>query len=159
MKTFKRDDVLSYRDMCDAENVQTLQRGMNFRLNSNYSVVLMSQRPNAPYKDGVAEDGQTIIYEGHDVSKTEGSPHPKSIDQPHTLPSGKLTQNGYFLTAVDKFKNGSAPVELVKVYEKILPGVWSLKGIFDLIGYEEAHDGARNVFRFELKLSLKQEIN
>jgi len=28
-----KDDILSYREMCDAENIQTLQRGMNFRLN------------------------------------------------------------------------------------------------------------------------------
>ena len=28
-----QDDILSYREMCDAENVQTLQRGMNYRLN------------------------------------------------------------------------------------------------------------------------------
>ena len=27
-----RDDILSYREMCDAEKIQTLQRGMNFRM-------------------------------------------------------------------------------------------------------------------------------
>jgi len=43
-----QDDILSYREMCDAENVQTLQRGMNYRLNPQYSVILMSQRSNAP---------------------------------------------------------------------------------------------------------------
>src|SRR5215469_3736644 len=64
-----RDDVLSYREMCDAENIQTLQRGMNFRMNPSYSVILMSQRANAPYRDRVYEDGVTIEYEGHDVPK------------------------------------------------------------------------------------------
>ena len=51
-----RDDILSYREMCDAENTQTLQRGMNFRLNPNYSVILMSRRSNAPYQDKVHDD-------------------------------------------------------------------------------------------------------
>ena len=48
-----QDDILSYREMCDAENTQTLQRGMNFQLNPGYSVILMSQRSNAPYQDRV----------------------------------------------------------------------------------------------------------
>ncbi len=42
------DEILSFREMCDAENVQTLQPGMNFRLNASYSVILMSRRSNAP---------------------------------------------------------------------------------------------------------------
>ena len=64
-----QDDILSYREMCDAEDKQTLQRGMNFRINPSYSVILMSQRTNAPYKDKIFDDGITIEYEGHDVSK------------------------------------------------------------------------------------------
>ena len=52
-----KDDILSYREMCDIENVQTLQRGMNYRLNPSYSVILMSQRSNAPYKDKIYDDG------------------------------------------------------------------------------------------------------
>ncbi len=45
-----KDQILLYLQMCDAEKVQTLQRGMNYRLNPDYSVILMSQRTNAPYK-------------------------------------------------------------------------------------------------------------
>ena len=59
------DEILSYREMCDSENVQTLQRGMNFRLSSKYSLILMSQRHNAPYRDKVLPDGITFEYEGH----------------------------------------------------------------------------------------------
>ena len=55
--------------MCDAEGVQTLQRGMNYRLRPNYSVILMSQRSSAPYRDRIYDDGVTIEYEGHDVTK------------------------------------------------------------------------------------------
>lgn len=67
-----KDEIISYREMCDRENVQTLQRGMNFRLNRNYSVILMSQRKNAPYNDKIFDDGFTIEYEGHDIPKKDG---------------------------------------------------------------------------------------
>lgn len=150
-----QDDILSYREMCDAENVQTLQRGMNFRLNPPYSVILMSQRTNAPYRDRIHDDGITIEYEGHDVLKKAYGHNPKSEDQPEKLPSGKLTQNGYFIKAIDEFKNNKQVTEIVKVYEKVFPGVWSLKGFFELVDYKIVNDGKRNVFRFILKLSDK----
>jgi hypothetical protein len=79
-------------------------------------------------------------------------------DQPDKLPNGKLTQNGLFVRAVDNFKKGVSPPELVKVYEKILPGVWSLKGYFDLIDYNIVHDGRRKVFRYILRLSDRGDI-
>jgi len=82
-----RDDILSYREMCDAENVQTLQRGMNFRMRPSYSVILMSQRSNAPYRDRVHDDGITIEYEGHDVPRRSYDHNPKNEDQPDKLPS------------------------------------------------------------------------
>lgn len=154
-----QDDILSYREMCDAENQQTMQRGMNFRMNPGYSVILMSQRSNAPYKDKVHADGITIEYEGHDLSNGIHASHPKLENQPEKLPSGRLTQNGYFIKAVQDFKSGSSPAELVKVYEKVFPGVWSLKGFFDLVDYKVLHDGKRNVFRFILKLSSRAKEN
>src|SRR3989344_6246957 len=106
-----RDDILSYREMCDAENVQTLQRGMNFRLNPLYSVILMSQRSNAPYKDRIYEDGVTVEYEGHDVSRQGYQHDPKSENQPAKLQSGKLTQNGLFIKAVEEFKTQKRDTE------------------------------------------------
>jgi len=154
-----RDDILSYREMCDAENVQTLQRGMNFRLNPLYSVILMSQRSNAPYKDKVYPDGFSIEYEGHDVLKRSYGHNPKNDAQPEKLPSGKLTQNGLFIESIRKYKDGKAKPKPVKVYEKIMNGVWSLKGFFDLIDYKVVHDENRNVFRFLLRLSEKQFAN
>jgi len=151
------DDILSYREMCDAENTQTLQRGMNFRMNPSYSVILMSQRSNAPYQDKVHSDGITIEYEGHDVSRREHNSNPKIENQTEKLPSGKLTQNGMFVKAANEFKEGNDKPELVKVYEKVLPGVWSLKGYFNLIDYKQVNDGKRYVFRFILKLSDRKE--
>ena len=142
--------------MCEIENVQTLQRGMNFRMNPSYSVLLMSQKSNAPYSDKIHSDGITIEYEGHDIAKNY-SENSKEQDQPEKLPSGKLTQNGYFIKAVNEYKENKKQPELVKVYEKIFSGVWSLKGYFDLIDYKIVHDGKRNVFRYILKLSNRKE--
>ncbi len=151
-----QDDILSYREMCDIEGKQTLQRGMNFRLNPYYSVILLSQRSNAPYQDKIHEDGITIEYEGHDVSRQGYQHNPKYENQPAELPSGRLTQNGLFIKAVEEYKAGERKAELVKAYEKIMDGVWSLKGNFELIDYKVIHDGKRNVFRFILKLTDKK---
>lgn len=153
-----RDDVLSYREMCDAESVQTLQRGMNFHLSKFYSVILMSQRSNAPYKDKIHEDGITIEYEGHDSPKKSYFHNPKNENQPERYPSRKLTQNGLFIEAVKKYQEIGNP-EVVKVYEKIMDGVWSLKGYFDLVDYKIVIEGGRNVFKFILRLSKNQKID
>ena len=152
------DQIYSYREMCDIEKVQTLQRGMNFRMNPNYSVILMSRRSNAPYSDSISDDGITIEYEGHDKPKTSYEMNPKLLDQPKQTRNGTLTQNGKFIKAIEKFKNGTSEAEIVKVYEKILPGVWSLKGLFELINYKVKDDGKRNVFVFTLKLSDEQDL-
>jgi hypothetical protein len=110
-----RDEIVSYREMCDREGIQTLQRGMNYRLASSYSVVLMSRRSNAPYRDRILEDGKTIEYEGHDASRVAGGPDPKQMDQPVLLPSSKPTQNGLFVSAVDAYRSGEHDAELVRV--------------------------------------------
>lgn len=146
-----KDQIISYRQMCDAENVQTLQRGMNYRLNANYSVILMSQRRNAPYKDRILKDGLTVEYEGHDVPKTSSQIDPKKIDQPRQTQSGRLTQNGLFAAAVDDYKMGKRKPEIVRVYEKIFSGVWSEKGFFKLIDYKYEARNNRKVFRFFLE--------
>ena len=152
------DQIFSYREMCDVENVQTLQRGMNFRLNPKYSVILMSRRTNAPYTDRIYEDGITIEYEGHDEPKTAYDMNPKEFDQSKKTKFGQLTQNGKFINAIEKQKNSNGNRELVNVYEKIIPGVWSLKGLFDLVDYKEIISDNRKVFRFILKLSTRQDI-
>lgn len=84
-----QNDILSYREMCEAESSQTMQRGMNFRMNPNYSVILMSQRQNAPYNDSIDETRATIEYEGHNALKRPYDHDPKTEDQPKILPSGR----------------------------------------------------------------------
>ncbi len=137
--------------MCDIEHVQTLQRGMNYRMNPEYSVILMSQRSNAPYLDRIHDDGITIEYEGHDIPKTSHDLNPKNFDQPEVTKSGNLTQNGLFINAVNDYKKRKREPEIIRVYEKILPGIWSEKGFFKLLDYKLIHDGKRNVFRFILE--------
>jgi hypothetical protein len=147
-----KDEILTYREMCDQEKIQTLQRGMNFRLSANYSVILMSQRKNAPYRDRIFDDGFAIEYEGHDVPKTEDVKNPKEYDQPRYTKTGNLTQNGKFLDAVEKYKNGEREAEIVRVYEKLIDGVWSEKGFFRLVDCKRKKDDKnRYVFRFILE--------
>ena len=143
-----KDRILLYREMCDQENMQTLQRGMNYRLNDQYSVILMSQRSNAPYNDRVHKDGVTIEYEGHDVPRTKAVPEPKLVDQEAKTAKGTLTQNGLFIEATDRFKAQERPAEIVRVYEKIITGIWSDKGFFQLIDYKRVRSGSRFVYRF-----------
>jgi hypothetical protein len=151
-----KDDILSYREMCDKESVQTLQRGMNFRFSPSYSLILMSQRKNAPYNDEVSDDGTTIYYEGHDSPKTEDTPEPKKLDQPLQTKNGTLTQNGKFVKAIEDFRTGSAS-EKVRVYEKLFSGVWSFKGLFELVDYSYEKLGSRKVFKFKFHLTEETE--
>ncbi|KKR67727.1 MAG: Restriction endonuclease [Microgenomates group bacterium GW2011_GWA2_40_6] len=94
---------------------------------------------------------------GHDEPKTSYDFNPKSVSQPRITKYGKLTQNGLFVDAVDQYKQGKRNPELVKVYEKVLPGVWSMKGYFDLLDYKYEDDGKRNIFVFTLRLNNKVE--
>lgn len=144
-------DVVSYREMCDREGA-SLQRGMNFQLGSSHSVLLMSRRSNAPYADRIEDGGEVLIYEGHDEPKSAAIKSPKTVDQPERTPKGTLTQNGQFKQAADSFKRGTRRPECVRVYEKMLTGVWVFNGEFDLIdSWTEASDG-RQVFKFKLRL-------
>jgi len=92
------------------------------------------------------------LYEGHDISRTKGGPDPKTVDQPESLPSGRLTQNGLFIRAVNLFKSGRGSAERVRVFEKIRPGIWVYNGLFKLVdGWEETL-GYRQVFKFKLEI-------
>lgn len=143
--------------MCQREGVN-LQRGMNYRLGKGYSVLLMSIRKNAPYQDEVLEDGTVLIYEGHDIPKTPNIDDPKAIDQPEKTLSGVLTQNGKFHKAAQDYAQGHRKSELVRVYEKIKPGIWSYNGLFRLIDSWVENDGKRNVFKFKL-MAIEDEVN
>lgn len=137
--------------MCQAWSA-SLQKGMNFHLRPACSVILMSRRSNAPYKDQIEKEGRVLIYEGPDVSRTSQNPNPKLVDQPHKTPAGKLTQNGLFQQAAVKAKNGVCSPEIVAVYEKIHAGIWAFNGLFHLTESWTESSGDRNVFKFRLEL-------
>lgn len=144
-------DVLSYLEMCAIFSVN-LQRGMNFRLKGNESLILMSLRQGAPYSDRFEEGGRVIIYEGHDIPRTQGGSEPKEIDQPEFLPGGRLTQNGLFLDAVRRYKLGRTEAELVRVFEKIRDGIWVYNGLFRLVDAWQETSDRRQVFKFKLEI-------
>ncbi len=135
--------------MCSREGT-SLQRGMNFGLGGNHSVILMSVRPGAPYRDRFEGDGSTLIYEGHDEPRSETNRQPKDLDQPEKTPNGALTQNGRFFKAAQEYKNGKRQPERVRVYEKLKSGIWSYNGVFHLVDAWKEHDGKRSVFKFKL---------
>jgi hypothetical protein len=143
------NEIISYLEMCSREGT-SLQRGMNFGLGGNHSVILMSVRPNSPYRDRLEDDGSTLIYEGHDEPRSQSNPQPKDLDQPERTTNGALTQNGRFFKAAQAFKNSKRQPERVRVYEKLKPGIWSYNGVFHLVDAWVEHDGKRSVFKFKL---------
>lgn len=143
------NEIISYIEMCQREGV-SLQRGMNFNLGGDHSVILMSLRPGSPYDDELKDAGSTLIYEGHDQPKHRNGPDPKSIDQPYRTESGQLTQNALFYEAAKDFKAERRLPERVRVYEKLRTGIWSYNGVFHLLDSWIQTSGGRNVFRFKL---------
>ncbi len=144
------NEIIPYIEMCRRECV-SLQRGMNFELGGNHSVILMSVRPGAPYADRFEDDGSTLVYEGQDTPCTIQHTDPKSFNQPEYSTSGVLTENGKFHRAAQEFKTGKRPPERVRVYEKIKPGIWSYNGIFHLVDSWQEQSNGRSVFKFKLK--------
>ncbi len=144
------DNIISYIEMCRREAL-SLQAGMNFGVGGNHSVILMSLRRNAPYRDRIEEGGTTLIYEGHDQPRGRNLPDPKTVDQADVLPSGSLTQNGKFHRAALDAKAGRRRPERVRVYEKIQPGIWSFNGVFHLVDAWTERDEHRVAFKFKLE--------
>lgn len=144
-------DIISHAEMCLQEGF-SLQKRMNFRTKGGTSVFLMSTRKGAPYADKVEDNGEILIYEGHDVTRNLAR-DPKSVDQPDYTPKGTLTENGKFFQAAMKYKDGKEPVELIKVYEKIKDGIWAYNGVFELVDAWIEKSEGRNVFKFKLHVT------
>jgi len=147
-------EIISYLEMCQSWSA-SLQKGMNFHLRPPCSVILMSRRPNAPYRDSIEDEGRVIIYEGHDVPRRQGQPDPKILDQSRTTPAGALTQNGLFEQAALRFRRGAGEPESVAVYEKIRDGIWAFNGMFKLTDAWVESDSRRKVFKFRLEIILE----
>jgi hypothetical protein len=123
---------------------------MNYRIKPHYSVILMSVRKGAPYRDKWHDDTGLLEYEGHDEPR-RGDVNPKGIDQPMETASGQLTENGKFYNAAMEYKRKKAKPERVQVYEKISQGVWCDRGQYELIDAQIVSDGKRKVFKFFLR--------
>ena len=146
------NEILSYFEMCQREGT-SLQKGMNFAAQRDHSVVLMSRRSDAPYADRIEDDGQTLIYEGHNAAKNHVDGSPSLIDQPERIPSGGLTENGRFLEAARHARDDGNPPRLVRVYEKLKKGIWSYNGEFLLMDAWTEDDGQRRVFKFKMVIA------
>lgn len=158
---FQIDGIISYTELTAAEKMN-LQKGMNFNVNPEYSVFLMSLRKGAPYADKIDKITNTLIYEGHDVPSNI-SDKPKEVSQQLTTPNGTLTENGKFFTVAHSYKlNLIKHPHRIKVYEKIQSGVWCYKGFYNLIDAKIENDGKRDVFKFHLQpvqlMSQKKEV-
>ena len=143
--------IISYADIVTREGIM-LQRGMNYRIKPDYSIILMSVRKGAPYRDRWHEDTGLLEYEGHDQPRRADN-DPKKLDQPMKFESGRLTENGKFYQAALAYRNRTNIAESVQVYEKITQGVWCDRGRYELIDAKSVFDGVRNVFRFFLRPS------
>lgn len=150
-KKINPGDIISYTEMCMEEG-HSLQRGMNFRVKNGLTVILMSLRKGAPYADRVEQNGEILIYEGHDTPRNLAQ-IPKLVDQPQYTPNGRPTENGKFFEAALKYKAGTAPAELIKVYEKIKDGIWVFNGIFELVDAWQEEADNRKVFKFKLHIT------
>jgi hypothetical protein len=145
--------IISYREMCDEERVNLLQKGMNFHLHAEYSVLLMSTRKGAPFADRVEDNGRTVIYEGHDILRKKNGPDPKRVDQPLEFAGGSQTENGKFHTAALRYKTNEIAAELVRVYEKIKVGIWVYNGMFKLTDAWLESVEHRKVLKFKLEFA------
>ena len=145
------NEIITYLDLCHREKAH-LQKGMNFKLFENYSVILMSLRENSPYQDEVVDNGKSIIYEGHDKPSNE-SKNPKGEDQQSRTRTGRLTENGKFQKAVKEYKQENSDPHKVKVYEKIKKGIWTYNGTFNLVDCWNTKQDNREVFKFKLEIT------
>lgn len=79
--------------------------------------------------------------------------NPKRVDQEEKNPDGSMTQNGLFHGAAARLKAGIGGPEVVKVYEKIRPGIWVYNGLFSLLDAWKEESGGRKVYKFRLMVS------
>lgn len=148
--------IISTSEILAREGVN-LQKGMNYRKNplaqegiSPLSVFLVLPSHEGVHKDAWNPKTEIYTYEGHD-STTEKS-RKRSKDQLLMYTDGKLTDNGKFYKAANEYKDGirESPLQ-IQVYEKLDPGVWYDKGVFDLIDARNVSEEGRKIFKFDLQ--------
>lgn len=141
--------ILSASELMEREGV-LLQKSMNFRDKGEMlSVFLVLAKDDGEFRDAWDAKKQIYTFEGHDSTTKETGG--KSLDQLLMYGGDKLTENGRFYTAAHAFKDGvrSDPLQ-VQIYEKLDPGVWFDKGIFDLTDAAGVSERGRKVYKFYL---------
>jgi hypothetical protein len=142
--------ILSTNELLAREGVN-LQKGMNYRKDGPLlSVFLVLPSHEGEYKDAWDPQTDTYTYLGHDSTTIEAGG--RSHDQLLMYTDGKLTDNGKFYKVANEFKDDlrASPLQ-IQVYEKLDPGVWYDKGVFDLIGARSVNEEGRKVFKFDLR--------
>lgn len=125
------------------------QKSMNFRDKGYQTSVFLVLPRDDGYKDAWHEKEHIYVYEGHDSTTSENG---KSVDQLMMYSDGRATDNGKFYKAADNFKYGVRKTPLpVHVYEKLDPGVWFDKGLFELVDATHSAEHGRKVFKFYLR--------
>lgn len=144
-----RTSIVSANELMAREGVN-LTKSMNFRdaRNGSLSVFLVLPNHDGEYREDWNSDTNIYLFDGHDSTTAEAS---KYTDQVAIYESGRLSENGKFYKAAQDFKDGTVKEPLqIQVYEKLDPGVWFDKGIFNLIDAEQVSGVARKIFKFHL---------
>jgi hypothetical protein len=140
--------IISASELLAREGVN-LSKGMNFRDSGNMlSVFLVLPTHNAEFSDEWHEDTLTYVYEGHDSTTVKNG---READQLLMYEDGRVTDNGKFYKAAHAFKDGLRKDPLqIQIYEKLDPGVWYDKGIFNLVDAVSIKKLGRKVYAFHL---------
>lgn len=142
--------ILSGNALIAREGVD-LRKSMTYREGELLAVFLVLPHDDGSFTDTWDAATGAYLFQGHDSVTADAG---KGQDQRVMYESGRLSDNGKFLKAANAFSGGTRREPLqIQVYEKLDPGVWFDKGIFDLIGADEEKDGGRRVFRFHLRPS------
>ncbi len=150
-------ETITYQDIVKSIGGRKIQQGMNYRVNSGYSVFLMNTSSKSNYYDKYEEG--ILTYEGHDI-QSRNSVNPKTIDQPERNRNGSLTANGKFYLAATKYKTGQVnEPEYVRVYEKLEKDVWIDRGFFSLVDARKENARGRVVFKFRLIPKVIEQVS
>jgi hypothetical protein len=142
-----RSLIISINEVALREGIN-LQKGMNFRDNESQCAVFLVLDQEG-FHDTWDIGRSLFIYQGHD-STAEGAAG-SNDDQLLMYASGKPTENGKFFKAANAYKDGLRDSPLpVQIYEKLDPGVFFDKGIFNLIDATFAKNETRKVATFYL---------
>ncbi|HUO50654.1 MAG TPA: hypothetical protein VMU25_03800 [Candidatus Paceibacterota bacterium] len=139
--------ILSAAELIAREGVE-LQKGMNYRDNAGLLSVFLVLDQGDGFRDEWDPESEMYVFQGHDSTTVESG---KLKDQIAMYADGRMSDNGKFLKAANAFKDGVRDEPLqVQVYEKLDPGVWFDKGIFNLADAKHVTDSGRKVFKFYL---------